>query len=147
MNGQNLGGETSWIAGLVVGALIICLMAAAYGVGWSQGRRNLRDLAGNAPAGQPAKQGATGAAQKPKQAPAGPGKQLFADSCGSCHTLSAAGTSGTIGPNLDQLGPSAAVVLAAEQNGGAGSGAMPKGLYTGKQAQEVADYVAQASGN
>lgn len=29
------------------------------------------------------------------------GQQLFAAKCGSCHTLSAAGTSGTIGPNLD----------------------------------------------
>ena len=29
------------------------------------------------------------------------GQQLFTASCGSCHTLQAAGTSGTIGPNLD----------------------------------------------
>ena len=29
------------------------------------------------------------------------GQQLFTASCGSCHTLSAAGTNGTIGPNLD----------------------------------------------
>ena len=29
------------------------------------------------------------------------GQQLFTQSCGTCHTLSAAGTSGTIGPNLD----------------------------------------------
>jgi mono/diheme cytochrome c family protein len=29
------------------------------------------------------------------------GQQLFTQSCGTCHTLSAAGTSATIGPNLD----------------------------------------------
>jgi mono/diheme cytochrome c family protein len=29
------------------------------------------------------------------------GQQLFTQSCGTCHTLSAAGTGGTIGPNLD----------------------------------------------
>jgi mono/diheme cytochrome c family protein len=29
------------------------------------------------------------------------GKQVFSQTCGSCHTLAAAGTSGTIGPNLD----------------------------------------------
>ena len=29
------------------------------------------------------------------------GKQLFAKSCGGCHTLADAGTAGTIGPNLD----------------------------------------------
>jgi cbb3-type cytochrome c oxidase subunit III len=31
----------------------------------------------------------------------GAGQQLFSTYCGSCHTLSAAGTTGTIGPNLD----------------------------------------------
>jgi len=29
------------------------------------------------------------------------GRQLFSDKCGGCHTLAAAGTSGTVGPNLD----------------------------------------------
>jgi mono/diheme cytochrome c family protein len=29
------------------------------------------------------------------------GQTLFSSACGSCHTLSAAGTTGTIGPNLD----------------------------------------------
>jgi mono/diheme cytochrome c family protein len=29
------------------------------------------------------------------------GKQLFATNCGGCHTLADAGTTGTIGPNLD----------------------------------------------
>jgi cytochrome c oxidase subunit 2 len=31
------------------------------------------------------------------------GKQLFAANCGSCHTLAAAGTTGQIGPNLDEV--------------------------------------------
>ena len=29
------------------------------------------------------------------------GQKVFVKTCGSCHTLAAAGTSGTIGPNLD----------------------------------------------
>jgi mono/diheme cytochrome c family protein len=29
------------------------------------------------------------------------GKQLFSTNCGGCHTLTDAGTTGTIGPNLD----------------------------------------------
>jgi len=31
----------------------------------------------------------------------GAGKQLFVKACGGCHTLADAGTSGTVGPNLD----------------------------------------------
>ena len=30
-------------------------------------------------------------------------KNLFANNCGTCHTLAAAGTDGVVGPNLDQL--------------------------------------------
>jgi mono/diheme cytochrome c family protein len=36
-----------------------------------------------------------------QRADTGNGQKLFSSACGSCHTLSAAGTSGTIGPNLD----------------------------------------------
>jgi mono/diheme cytochrome c family protein len=40
---------------------------------------------------------------EPPIAPGGPGGQVFADNgCGSCHTLEAAGSSGTAGPNLDE---------------------------------------------
>src|SRR5689334_21523523 len=38
------------------------------------------------------------------------GKDLFASTCGGCHTLNAAGTTGTVGPNLDQLMPDQATV-------------------------------------
>jgi len=77
---------------------------------------------------------------------AGPGKDLFSQSCGGCHTLGAAGTKGTVGPNLDQLRPDAKTVLAAIRNGGTGSGAMPAGIVTGRQAQHVADFVAATAG-
>ena len=30
-------------------------------------------------------------------------KELFANNCGTCHTLAAAGTDGVVGPNLDEL--------------------------------------------
>jgi mono/diheme cytochrome c family protein len=43
---------------------------------------------------------------KPPKAPGGPGGQIFADNgCGSCHTLKAAGSGGTTGPNLDEVLP------------------------------------------
>lgn len=40
---------------------------------------------------------------KPPTAPGGEGGQVFANNgCGSCHTLQAAGSSGNVGPNLDE---------------------------------------------
>jgi mono/diheme cytochrome c family protein len=76
----------------------------------------------------------------------GAGKELFVDGCGSCHTLADAGTTDATGPNLDQLQPDDAQVSAAIADGGTGSGAMPQGIYTGKQAQEVAQYVSSVAG-
>lgn len=74
------------------------------------------------------------------------GAQLFSSRCGSCHTLKAANTTGTIGPDLDQLKPDAARVLAALRNGGTGSGTMPKDLVVGAEAQQVAKFVATNAG-
>jgi mono/diheme cytochrome c family protein len=49
--------------------------------------------------------GVPGAA--PPQVPGGPGAQVFANNgCGGCHTLAAAKTGGTVGPNLDEVLPS-----------------------------------------
>jgi len=43
---------------------------------------------------------------EPPQAPGGPGGQIFANNgCGSCHTLAIAQSTGTVGPDLDQLLP------------------------------------------
>lgn len=40
---------------------------------------------------------------EPPEAPGGEGGQVFANNgCAACHTLSAAGASGTVGPNLDE---------------------------------------------
>jgi mono/diheme cytochrome c family protein len=71
------------------------------------------------------------------------GEQLFADRCGSCHTLSAAGTNGNIGPDLDDIEPDVARVLNAIETG---PGAMPEGVAQGAEAQAIADYVAGAAG-
>jgi cytochrome c551 len=75
------------------------------------------------------------------------GRDLFggAAQCKNCHTLAAAGTVATVGPNLDNLRPPYALVLNAIQNGRAnGNGAMAKGLVQGKDAQAVAAFVAAA---
>lgn len=48
--------------------------------------------------------GVPGAA--PPKVPGGPGAQVFANSgCGACHTLAAAESGGTTGPNLDEVLP------------------------------------------
>lgn len=74
------------------------------------------------------------------------GTELFASRCGSCHTLGSAGTSGTVGPNLDELKPDKARVLAAIGTGGTGSGTMPKDLVVGRDAAAVAAFVASTAG-
>jgi cbb3-type cytochrome c oxidase subunit III len=73
------------------------------------------------------------------------GKDIFLANCGSCHTLADAGTSGTVGPNLDQLKPGELAVQRQVINGG---GAMPafKGTLTPEQITAVAKYVASSAG-
>lgn len=130
---------TAWIMGFMSGALILGLLGIAYLIGYNHGKGQ-STTTGSA-AGQPATTQATTTA-----APSAAGKELFTSTCGTCHTLADAGTTGTTGPNLDQLRPDEARVSAAIANGGTGSGVMPKGLYSGKQAQEVAQYVSSVAG-
>jgi mono/diheme cytochrome c family protein len=74
------------------------------------------------------------------------GKQIFTQSCGTCHTLADAGTSGNVGPVLDQIKPDKQRVLNAIKTGGTGSGAMPAGIVSGKEADAVATYVSTVAG-
>jgi len=73
------------------------------------------------------------------------GKQIFVLKCGGCHTLKDAGTSGTVGPNLDALKPSFPIAKNQVIHGGA---AMPafKGVLTDAQIEAVAKYVASRAG-
>ena len=72
------------------------------------------------------------------------GKVLFASAgCGSCHTYSKAGSSGSIGPNLDDLGPSFDTVVRQVTNGG---GPMPS-FKDQLSAQEIRDVAAFVSGS
>jgi mono/diheme cytochrome c family protein len=76
------------------------------------------------------------------------GRTLFARACATCHTLHAANAVGRVGPNLDVLRPPEALVLDAIANGRArGMGQMPAGLYTGRDAQDVAHFVAVVAGH
>ena len=75
------------------------------------------------------------------------GKDVFlaAGGCGSCHTLTDAGTTGTIGPNLDAASPSFDTAVDRVTNG---AGVMPAfaDTLTEQQIQDVAAYVSSAAG-
>ena len=67
-------------------------------------------------------------------------KLLFTTHCGSCHTLSKAGTSGTTGPNLDDVGLDAKQV---EDIVRSGRGVMPSfdGKLSDAEITAIAAYV------
>jgi cbb3-type cytochrome c oxidase subunit III len=73
------------------------------------------------------------------------GKQIFTSNCGGCHTLKDPGTSGQVGPNLDDLQPDKATVVRQVNNGG---GQMPafKGRLSPAQINAVATYVSSVAG-
>jgi mono/diheme cytochrome c family protein len=74
------------------------------------------------------------------------GKTVFQTAgCVSCHTLKAAGATGTVGPNLDQAKPPAELVVERVTNG---KGVMPsfKGQLTPKQIADVAAFVSSSAG-
>jgi mono/diheme cytochrome c family protein len=126
--------------GILLGVVVIGLLAAAYVIGLEKGRADARDeLAAAATAPSPA---------TPSEPPAVDEQAVtsFSGACGSCHTLAAAGTTGTVGPNLDDLKPTTEQVLVAIENGGAGTGQMPAGLLTGTDAERVAELVSSAAG-
>jgi cytochrome c6 len=72
------------------------------------------------------------------------GKEIFTANCGSCHTLSDAGTTGTVGPNLDESQPSVELAVDRVTNG---QGVMPPFADTlsEQQIQDVAAYVSTAT--
>jgi mono/diheme cytochrome c family protein len=73
------------------------------------------------------------------------GRSVFESNCAVCHTLAAAGSTGTVGPNLDQLKPSDALVVHQVTNGGGGMPAF-KNVLSKTQIQSVALYVSSVAG-
>jgi mono/diheme cytochrome c family protein len=85
-----------------------------------------------------------GGQEQPSDAQLAAGKQVFTGNCGSCHTLADARTSGSVGPNLDQLQPSADGVEQQVRNGGGGMPAF-EGRLSDDQIANVSAYVAQVA--
>lgn len=86
-------------------------------------------------------------AKKSRAAGGTSGSAVFASAgCGGCHTLKAAGASGTVGPNLDQLRPSTATVSQIVRSGG---GTMPSfsSQLSDAQIAAVASYVSAVAGH
>ena len=84
------------------------------------------------------------------------GRELFARSCAVCHTLDATKAVGRTGPNLDvrvgsdistPVGRKALVLSAITEGRARGLGQMPAGLYQGKEAEDIADFVAAVAGH
>jgi mono/diheme cytochrome c family protein len=87
------------------------------------------------------------------------GRELFGEHCAVCHTLAAANAVGKVGPDLDQIQPSDSLVLHTMTYGCLqspptsdasetclGQGTMPAGIVQGKQAEDVAAFVARVAG-
>lgn len=76
------------------------------------------------------------------------GKEVFlgASACGGCHTLADAGSSGTVGPNLDEAMPDNELVVDRVTNG---QGGMPSfsSTLTEQQIADVAAYVSSVAGS
>jgi mono/diheme cytochrome c family protein len=90
----------------------------------------------------------------PGEADLANGKAQFQQKCGSCHVLADAGTSGTLGPNLDTayagsriegLEQSSFEALVRQQIDEADP-PMPRHLVSGDDARDVAAYVASVAG-
>ena len=88
------------------------------------------------------------------------GRILFGEHCAVCHTMEAANAIGKVGPDLDTLKPPKSLVLHTIANGCLpnatvsdeseaclGQGVMPSDVVTGKDAQDVASFVAEAAGH
>lgn len=74
------------------------------------------------------------------------GEAIFASAgCGTCHTLAAAGSTGTVGPNLDEAMPSKELAIDRVTNG---QGGMPsfQDQLTEAQIEAVAEYVSSNAG-
>jgi mono/diheme cytochrome c family protein len=136
---------------LVSSLFLVAQLGAVYWVTGTQEGKNEAVAGGGGETTAPTE--TTPAATTPAETtPAGTGgdpaagKVVFTSQpCASCHTLADAGATGTVGPNLDQKKPPAALVVERVTNG---KGVMPsfKGQLTEQQIQDVAAYVSSVAG-
>lgn len=107
------------------------------------------EMTGTAPTGTAPTEPAPATTETaPPAAPAGDaaaGRTVFASAgCGGCHTLAAAGSSGTVGPNLDEAKPSLQLIVDRVTNG---RGVMPsfRDSLSERQIADVAAFVFEST--
>lgn len=135
---------------VLVSSVFFALQIGA--VFWVTGTQDVEtEAVGEAPGQEKPTQTETspGAPQAGGDAAAAAGKEVFLSAeggCGSCHTLADAGTGGSVGPNLDDTKPDAALVVDRVTNG---KGVMPsfKGKLTEQQIEDLAAYVSTVAGS
>ena len=89
----------------------------------------------------------------PEDDPAYRGAVVFAERCGGCHTIAAAGTQGSgnrtlreQGPNFDDRVETYEDVMHAIRNGGFSGAIMPQNIVTGEDAEAVARFLEEYAG-
>jgi mono/diheme cytochrome c family protein len=71
-------------------------------------------------------------------------KSIFSSNCGSCHVLQDAGTTGTVGPSLDQARPEFQEAFTQIKNGGGGMPAFG-GQMTDEEIRALARYIVRVT--
>jgi len=95
--------------------------------------------------------------QVDKDDPMHAGAVIFAERCGGCHTLNAAGTQGSTfnvadrehvdGPNFDTRIEAVRDIVYAIENGGFSGAIMPENIVTGEEKQQVAEFLSKYAGS
>jgi mono/diheme cytochrome c family protein len=132
--------EAAADAGVVVLMLVLLLPAAL--AGWTVGHYTV------SPGAKTVTVGSTtpGSGTTTTSGTSAAGKAIFESAgCGGCHTLAAAGATGTAGTNLDLAKPSLPVVVQRVTDGGAVMSGY-KSRLTPQQIREVAAFVVASAG-
>jgi cytochrome c553 len=136
----------AWVSSAAALLVVVLLFAGPSLIGAKTSNSNYTITSGSgSKGGSGSGSGSSSSSSSSSSPPAG--AAVFSSAgCANCHTLKAAGASGTVGPNLDQLQPSADQVRAIVSSGGGG---MPS--FTGKlssaQIAAVASYVSSVAGH
>ena len=125
--------------------LLAALILALAGCGGSEESQPLPEtVEGTLPADTTSTEGQTGG-EGGAEGDAAAGEQIYAEQgCGSCHALEAAGSSGTVGPNLDDAQPSVELIIERVTNGASPMPAF-KDTLSEQQIQDVAAFVFEST--